>query len=89
MEKLEVVVFGWTEEWDGWEVMYINGVESLNVHGLSECPEDAIIGRDLVDCTDVASFMKQASGKEVIYKYVEGNPEEMDEELFRNHLKFN
>ena len=35
------------------ESMTINGDKSLSVHPLYDCPEDAIIGRDLVSCTDV------------------------------------
>ena len=33
--------------------MYINDKEVLSVYSLSECPEDAIIGRSLVSCYDV------------------------------------
>ena len=33
--------------------MYINDKEVLSVYSLSECPEDAIIGRSLVDCYDI------------------------------------
>lgn len=40
--------------------MKINGKHALTVGGLSECPEDAIIGRDLVDCCQVSQFMAEA-----------------------------
>ena len=48
------------------ESMKINGKHRLSVSGLSECPEDAIIGRDLVDCSQVSRFMFEAhkAGKE-------------------------
>ena len=48
------------------EGMTINGKHSLSVSGLSDCPEDAIVGRDLVDCRQVSRFMAQAhkAGKE-------------------------
>jgi hypothetical protein len=42
------------------QVMEIDGRESLHVCGLCDCPEDAIIGRDLVDCQQVADFMELA-----------------------------
>lgn len=40
--------------------MMIDGKERLRVGPLCECPEDAIIGRDLVSCCDVAEYMRQA-----------------------------
>lgn len=42
------------------QVMIINGVIRLSVHPLCDCPEDAIIGRDLISCEAIASFMKEA-----------------------------
>lgn len=42
------------------EIMEIDGKEVLRVRALHDCPEDASIERDLVSCTDVAEFMKQA-----------------------------
>ena len=38
----------------------INGKKVLSVNPLCECPEDAIIGRDLVDCDTIADLMQQA-----------------------------
>jgi hypothetical protein len=43
-----------------WQRMLINGEEALSVYPLYECPEDAIIGRDLVSCNEVVNFMRQA-----------------------------
>lgn len=40
--------------------LLINGKEVLSVHPLHECPEDAIIGRDLVSCSDVLNLMQLA-----------------------------
>ena len=40
--------------------MKIDGKKRLYVGALCECPEDAIIGRDLVSCKDVSSFMREA-----------------------------
>lgn len=42
------------------ERMDIDGKEALYVGPLCECPEDAIIGRDLVSCTDVIAYMRRA-----------------------------
>lgn len=42
------------------ESMKINGKHRLSVGDLTECPEDAIIGRDLVDCRQVSRFMAEA-----------------------------
>lgn len=43
-----------------WQRMLINGEEALSVYPLYECPEDAIIGRDLVSCSEVVGFMRRA-----------------------------
>ncbi len=42
------------------ETMRINSQARLSVSSLSECPEDAIIGRDLVDCRQISRFMAEA-----------------------------
>ncbi|KKL48516.1 hypothetical protein LCGC14_2324710 [marine sediment metagenome] len=42
------------------EGMKINGKHRLSVSGLSDCPEDAIVGRDLIDCRQVSRFMAEA-----------------------------
>lgn len=42
------------------ESLTIDGKERLWVGPLCDCPEDAIIGRSLVSCSDVASYMQQA-----------------------------
>jgi hypothetical protein len=40
--------------------LIINGKKRQYVGSLCECPEDAIIGRDLVSCSEIVSFMKEA-----------------------------
>ena len=40
--------------------MIIDGKHRLSVGALCECPEDAIIGRDLVSCKRVYLFMREA-----------------------------
>ena len=89
MERLEIVIFTFEYNYDTRQEMYFNGKHELSVHGFEDCPEDAIIGRDLVSCTDIANYMLKAVGKEVVVKWVEGNPDEMSEEVFKEHLKFN
>ena len=42
------------------EDLEIDEKHRLCVHPLYECPEDAIIGRDLVSCSDVVDYMKEA-----------------------------
>jgi hypothetical protein len=42
------------------EDMKVDGEQRLHVAPLCESPEDAIIGRSLVDCQDVAKLMKEA-----------------------------
>ena len=40
--------------------MSIDGKRCLHVAPLCDCPEDAIIGRDLVSCSDVVHYMQLA-----------------------------
>jgi hypothetical protein len=40
--------------------MQVDGKDVCHVYPLYECPEDAIIGRDLVSCAEIATFMRQA-----------------------------
>ena len=56
------IVIKQSENCDGaaCEEMEINGKNSLSVYPLYECPEDAIIGRNLVSCSDVAAYMADA-----------------------------
>ena len=42
------------------QTMEINSKERLSVKALCDFPEDAIIGRDLVSCKEVSSFMREA-----------------------------
>ena len=42
------------------ERLIIDGMQCLSVGPLCECPEDAVIGRDLVSCRDVVDYMKKA-----------------------------
>jgi hypothetical protein len=42
------------------EQLIIDGKERAYVGSLSECPEDAIIGRSLISCNEIADYMKEA-----------------------------
>jgi len=42
------------------ETMFIDGKERLHVQALCDCPEDAIIGRNLVSCSQVSRYMREA-----------------------------
>lgn len=42
------------------EKLIIDGKQRARVSSLCECPEDAIIGRDLISCNDIANYMKEA-----------------------------
>ena len=42
------------------EQLFINGERKETVFPLCECPEDAIIGRDLISCQDIVKYMKLA-----------------------------
>jgi len=42
------------------EEMEVDGERSLYAGPLWECPEDAIIGRALISCSDVINYMKMA-----------------------------
>jgi hypothetical protein len=58
---MKIIINSWKDsDWLAHETMKIDGKRSLSVHPLSECPEDAIIGRDLVSCSDVADLMSRA-----------------------------
>lgn len=38
--------------------LIINGKESARIQDLSDCPEDAHIGRDLIDGRDIIKFIR-------------------------------
>ena len=43
--------------------LMIDGDEKLSVRSLYESPEDAIIGRDLVDCNDISNWIEYGYNK--------------------------
>lgn len=40
------------------QTLFEDDVEIANVSDLCDCPEDAIIGRDLVNCNDIQEWIK-------------------------------
>jgi hypothetical protein len=75
---MQVIINSWEDEdYARHEEMKIDGKGSLSVHPLCECPEDAIIGRDLVSCCEVAELMAKAHeagkrGEPFEYDVIEG-----------------
>jgi len=70
------------------QVLFIDATKSQGVSDLSECPEDAIIGRDLIDCHDISRWIEKGAvwanaGYELIFNSVEtDNLEEFDIEEY-------
>ncbi|WP_270167517.1 hypothetical protein [Paenibacillus sp. SYP-B4298] len=64
------------------ETLYIDGQEWMSAAPLCECPEDAILERDLLGPSDfvdlLESFLKEHKGKKVRFVY-EDEPEEDEE----------
>nr|WP_319217271.1 hypothetical protein [uncultured Trichococcus sp.] len=62
------------------EILEIDGIEVMEVGPLSECPEDAILERDLIGPNDFSrlleNFIKQHNGKKVKFETEEINEEE-------------
>ena len=59
------------------ETMYFDGKEKKVVHDLSETPEDAVIGRDLVACHDLYLYMEKGyqlalAGETLELEYIDG-----------------
>jgi hypothetical protein len=57
-------------------IVVINGVEKYSVQSLSDCPEDAIIGRDLISGKQIISAIRMGyeagkSGEELEISEVE------------------
>lgn len=83
-DVITVEVFSWTDnDWATHEVLRVNGKDAFGVHPLCECPEDAIIGRDLVSCSDIAGFLKnflvENQDKKIKFEYKEISSEESEE----------
>lgn len=58
---MDIVLYQWEDKnYDRFDRLDINNKKSLQVGPLYECPEDAVIGRDLVSCSDVLGFIEEA-----------------------------
>jgi hypothetical protein len=62
------------------ETLFIDGQEWMSAGPLCECPEDAILERDLLGPSDFASllksFLKEHRGKKVRFVYEDEEEEE-------------
>ena len=54
------IITGQNSDGYEWQEMTIDGKGSISVHPLCESPEDAIIGRSLISCDEIADLMRQA-----------------------------
>lgn len=78
-----VDVYSWEDgDFNTHEALFIDGEEKLHVGPLCDCPEDAIIGRDLVSAADVARFMELAYNeakdpycRKFELNFIEGTPD--------------
>ncbi|WP_312093732.1 hypothetical protein [Niallia sp.] len=82
MSDVVVVKVLSSEGWEGCrrEKLVIDGKQVMHVGPLSECPEDAILERDLVGPGDFASllenFLIEHKGKKVRFVYEDEEEEE-------------
>jgi hypothetical protein len=82
MSEVVVVKVISGEGWEGLrrERLEIDGREVMSVGPLSECPEDAILERDLVGPSDFAylleKFLLENKGKKVKFVYEDEEEEE-------------
>ena len=56
---MKIDIYTWEDD-EGYkrQALYIDEVDRKYVGPLCECPEDAIIGRDLIDCEDLLIYFK-------------------------------
>lgn len=59
---MKIDIYTWEDD-EGYkrQALYIDEVDRKYVGPLCECPEDAIIGRDLIDCEDLLIYSKPAT----------------------------
>lgn len=70
------IISGQRNDATSYQKMLINGEDALHIQDLWECPEDAIIGRDLTTCFDILELMEKAyeagkNGEEFIVKTID------------------
>jgi hypothetical protein len=82
MSEVVVVKVVASTGWEGFrcERLEIDGMDVLSAGPLSECPEDAILERDLLGPSDYSSLLKrflvEHKGKKVKFEYEEVDREE-------------
>jgi len=80
---MNVIIYSYTDDdWEERQQMHIDGKFVMSVGGGE--PEDMRIGRDLVPCQEIASFMKKAfdaakNGEEFTLEVKECTEDEWDE----------
>lgn len=80
-DKMKIKIVTTVDEYElQSQTMFIDDKKQLVVRDLYENPEDATIGRDLVDCHEIYAYMKKAHqaglrGEELVLE-MEGNDNE-------------
>lgn len=82
LEEVEIKVYSWYDSDDYIrQALYIDGKEQKTVRSLCFEPEDAIIGRNLLDCEDLVGYIKLGyklakEGKTLNIQIQEGCPDD-------------
>lgn len=83
--EMKVTVYQWEDNYDGTlrQELHIDGKDVEHVGSLYECPEDAIVERSLISCSDISHYMKKAvdtvkNGEDVIFEFIKKNPNKED-----------
>lgn len=75
--KINKIILKENTDWENpSQALYINDKRSYSVCNLNEYPEDAIIGRDLIDCYDLLEMLKlgyemHKNGEELVVEFKE------------------
>lgn len=72
----------WGHRWESLED--VNGNQVFQAHDMSECPEDAILGRDLFTALDFVEAVKLGmklakegyENTDIVYKEIQGDEDE-------------
>lgn len=85
----KVVLFMYEDsEYRMYDELHINGKLRKRVGSLSDCPEDACIGRDLVSCGDIMDYMQEVYADVITnnqeYKFIvlEQDPNNLSKEEY-------
>lgn len=78
---MKIKLYSWINSYDELEsnVLNIDDKKTIRIQPLCECPEDAIIGRDLISGEDIIQFMKLSyeagkNGEEFDIEYFDKEP---------------